>query len=100
MANYLEIANALKTSGTLHSRVMVALIIAADGIRAKGAATTAEQKWATAVIANPNGYAPQALALVLAQNRNLSIAQIEGGADSALQNAVDNAVPMLVAGRE
>lgn len=98
MATYAEISDILMRDGALMSRTSVALLVAADGIRANNNATTAQQKWATAVLANPRAYAQTALALALVQNRNLSAAQLQVASDAALQTAVDSAVGLLVAG--
>jgi hypothetical protein len=98
MASYAEIFDLLTRDGALMSRTSIALLVAADSIRANGSATVARQKWATMVLANPRAYAPSALALALVQNRNVSVAELQGASDAALQSAVDGAVAMLVAG--
>lgn len=98
MASYAELFDLLTRDGALMSRTSIALLVAADAIRANVSATVAQQKWATAVLSNPRAYAPSALALALVQNRNLSVAQLTSASDASLQSAVDGAVTMLVAG--
>lgn len=97
MATYTEIYS-LMQDGSLLSRTAVALVVAADAVRANGNATVAQQKWASQVLAAPREWAPRALALALVQNKTLLLAQLTSASDTALQSAVDSAVTMLVAG--
>lgn len=97
MATYTEIYS-LMQDGDLLGRTAVALVVAADAIRANGSATVAQHKWATQVLGSPIAWAPRALALALVQNKTLALLQLKAASDAALQSAVDGAVTMLVAG--
>lgn len=94
MATYQEIYN-LRSDLALQNRVLVACIVAAEAIRVEEPVTPnhANRKlWAKRVFANPEAEARSMLTAVLAQNKSLSVAQIQSATDVALQGAVDAAV--------
>ena len=98
MASYLEIRaiwNDVSNDG-LKQQVEVATVIAAEAKLSDGAATAAEQKWAGAVLANPKGEAQKAMLSVIASNNGLTIAQMQGASDAAVQAKVDAVVGGLI----
>jgi hypothetical protein len=92
MASYVEIRN-LFSHDDLKNRVEVATVVAANGLLA---GTAAEQKFAAHVFSNPRLVSDKVLMSVLAANRTATVAQITGASDSALQTAVQVAIPALV----
>jgi hypothetical protein len=100
MATYLEIWGLFNDS-TLNSKVGSACIIAADSIRTE-AGTVANHvnrlKWAKRVWADPVSIAAEMLKAVLAANNSLTLAQITGASDAAIQTAVNNAIDIFADG--
>ena len=94
MAKYAEI-RALFSNGGLIEQTQVACIIAANDMIA-GTPTVPEKSWAAGVFSNPRSEAQKALMAVLAENKDLSVAQIEGATDAAVQTQVNVVVPILV----
>ena len=94
MAAYIDLRG-LFSDDELKNRTDVAVIVAANNLLS-GTPSTAEQKWAAHVFSSPRSEGVKALMSVLATNNALTIAQIQGAQDSALQTAVDIAVPSLV----
>lgn len=94
MATYTELRD-LFSDDTLQNRVDVATMIAANNLLG-GTPTAAEQSWAANVFANPRGESTKAYRAVLATNNGLTVAQITGATDAALQTAVDSVVDTLV----
>lgn len=97
MATYAEILVASENA-TLNNQVRVAISVAADKIRtaASPPANQAKRlKWAAQAITNPDAITPVMVRVVLAQNRNLTLAQITSATDSAIQNAVDAGVDLF-----
>lgn len=97
MATYLEIFD-LKSNASLRNRVAIAIAVAADTIRAEDPATAnhaARMAWASRALQNTDAEAPRVLLAVLAQNKALTVAQINSATDSGLQTGVDNAVNLL-----
>ena len=100
MATYLELL-ALTTDAALLNRTQIAVLVAADAVRVDGLSSPAPENqaarmaWASKALTQPQIEAQRALACVLAQNRALSVAQINAASDAALQSAVDAAVDLL-----
>jgi len=113
MATYLEIHLLYTDNSDLRKRTDVAVVVSAEIIRSgddTGAngwselpdAATAHGKrltWAQSFIVSPDGQAVAALKVTLAQNRSLTVSQINGASDASLQTAVNKAVDLL-AGNE
>lgn len=101
MATYEELYSLHSDNDPLIQKIAVANWIAADAIRVESAATPNHANrllWAKDMLNTP-GLAPaqQMLNAVLAQNKSLTVAQINGASDADIQTAVDAAVD-LVAG--
>ena len=94
MATYLELFD-LQYDDTLVHKVAVATIIAAE-TKLSGAPTSAEADWARSVIVNPTETATQVINLVLAANKDASVATITGATDAAIQANVDSVVTGLI----
>lgn len=100
MATYSEIYD-LQNEAALRNRMAVAVVIAADTIRAEPPATANHANrllWAKAALANPHGEAVRVLWGVLAQNKALTVAQITGASDASLQTAVNNTIDLFATG--
>jgi len=100
MATYIELRG-LYGNGDLENKVEVACIVAAESIRNEDAGTTNHANrlvWAKSAFSNPNTVAVQMLMALLAANKDLTVAQIEGASDAAIQTAVDNAVDIFADG--
>jgi hypothetical protein len=95
MATYSELIQAAGNSDLI-DKVRVACVIAADAIRANGAATAAEKAWARSIFDNPESGQRAVLWSVLAQNKAATLAAIVSATDAQVQTAVDLAVPLLV----
>ena len=94
MATYLELRN-LFNDGDLSNRVDVATMVAANDLIA-GTPTVDEQSWAAYVFDSPRNEGRKALNAVLAENKDASVAAIQGATDAAIQAQVDVLVPSLV----
>jgi hypothetical protein len=97
MATYAELITLSGNAGLL-DQVKVACIVAADTIRAELDTTlnhTARLSWAKMVFESPANTATAMLWAVLAQNRALTVAQISGASDAAVQTAVNSAVNLF-----
>lgn len=100
MATYQELYD-LYSNAALRNRVSVACVVAADAIRQEDAGVAnhaARLAWAKQVFIAPDATAESMLKAVLAANKALSVAQITGAADAALQTAVSNAVNIFATG--
>lgn len=100
MATYTELRG-LVNDPTLKDKISVALLIAAEAIRTEdtGTANHANRvKWAKKVLQDPDGNSDDMLRALLAQNAELSVAQIQGVTDTNLQTAVNNAVNLFADG--
>ena len=99
MATYAELF-ALSQNGPLKDKVAVACIVAAEIIRTELTSVpnhAARLVWARKALENPDAVAIAALRAALVQNSGLTVAQINGATDAALQTAVNNAVDLLTA---
>lgn len=94
MATYEEIRNLFSDSDLL-TKVQVATIIAANDLIG-GTPTTAEKAWASEVFGNLRGESEKARMAVLAENKDLTVAQIQSATDAAVQGQVNAVVPTLV----
>lgn len=94
MASYMELRAAFG-NGDLANRIEVALIIAAQAITVEDAGTANHANrliWARKAFVQTASLRDQMLMAVLATNKDLTIAQIQGATDAELQTAVDAAV--------
>ena len=99
MATYAELF-ALSQNGPLKDKVAVACLMAAEIIRTELTSVpnhAARLVWARKALENPDAVAIAALRAALVQNAALTVAQITGATDVALQTAVNNAVDLLTA---
>ena len=100
MATYLEL-HGLRADSDLRYRVQVATWIAAEAIRVEDPATanhTNRVIWAKQVLGFADQHAEQMLCAVLAANHGLTVAQITGASDAAIQSAVNAAVDLVALG--
>jgi hypothetical protein len=98
MATYAELLTLATTDDLLKQKVSVACIVACDIIRLEDEATpnhANRQAWANKTLQNPDTVSAQMVRAVLAQNRALTVAQISGANDAAIQTAVNAAVDLL-----
>lgn len=95
MATYVEIRNLFNDSA-LRNRVATAVIIAANGILAEGAATQARKAWAAKAFASAEQESKRILMAVLAANSGATVVQIQGAPDAALQANVDAAISLFI----
>lgn len=106
MATYIELRG-LYGDESLSKKIEVAVAIAAQKI-ASGGDTGApfdqaagkhdlRIKWAQAAIMNTARVSENVLKLVLAANNTLTVAQINGASDAAIQTAVESVVDALAA---
>ena len=100
MATYAELLNIASTSTgeALRNRIRVAVVVAADVVRAEAPGTANHANrliWARLVLQNPDQEAQRMMWAVLAQNRMFTQAQIVGADDVTVQNAVNLAIDLL-----
>ena len=94
MATYIEL-HELRTNDSLRQKVGVACVVAAQ-VRLAGTPSAEEAEWARNVITNPGNIANKVINLVLAANKDLTVAQITSATDAAIQTNVDAVVDGLV----
>lgn len=94
MATYSELRNLFNDSD-LTEKVEVAIVVAAQELVA-GTPTTAQKAWIAAAFANPSAEAKKALMAVLAANKDVTVAAIQGATDTAIQTQVNSVVSILV----
>jgi hypothetical protein len=97
MATYVELLQAAEDD-TLNKKARVAVIIAADVVRAEAGATAnhaTRLAWASQALRDPIGEGKRALWCALAQNAGLTSAQLLAASDAALQTAINAAVDLL-----
>jgi len=100
MATYIELRQ-LFGQGDLLNKIEVACVIAAEAVRTEDAGTTNHANrliWAKRTFSSPRGVAEQMMMAILAANNALSVAQITGSSDSAIQTKVDAAVDLFADG--
>jgi hypothetical protein len=100
MATYAELLTIATgpTGDALRNRIRVAVVVAADVVRAEIGTTpnhANRMAWARLVLQNPDTEAMRMMWAVLAQNRAFTAAQITGADDAAVQTAVNNAIDLL-----
>lgn len=94
MASYVELAGLTQDEGLI-ARLSIAVAVAAEGIRTEDPPVPSRVNWAVSALANPDGRARGLVWLLLAQNKDLTVAQIQGVTDAQLQAAVNAAVTLL-----
>ena len=94
MASLQELRTLFNDSDLLE-KVEVATVIAANNLLAV-TPNSAQKAWAATVFSNPIIEANKALMAVLAENSGLTVVQITGAADTAIQAGVDGVVDTLV----
>ena len=90
--------HALLGDADLRKKVQIATLVAADTLLS-GAPSSSDQKWASAVYANPQGATGEwfkAYGAMLAANNTASIANIEAATDASIQANVDAVADSLV----
>lgn len=98
MATYAELYT-LSSNNDLLNRTTVSILIAAEAIRVEDDQTANHAnrlQWARAVLSNADREARRVLWALLVQNRTLTVAQLTGVTDSALQTSVNTAVLSFV----
>ena len=100
MATYAELLTIATgpTGDALRNRIRVAVVVAADVVRAEINSTpnhANRMAWARLVLQNPDTEAMRMMWAVLAQNRAFTVAQITGADDAAVQTAVNAAIDLL-----
>jgi len=96
MADYKDL-RAKFNDTALRNRVEVAIIVEAQGLAIKAGATAEETTWAGRALGSPRREAEKALMFVLAANKDVTISQIDGADDAALQAQTALVIPALVA---
>lgn len=97
MATYTEMQG-IFADATLLAKVSSACIVAADTIRQEATNTanhSARLAWAKLALDSPSAVAAKMLPAVIAQNKSLTLAQINSASDANLQTAVDAAVNLF-----
>lgn len=102
MATYKELFD-LHANTAILERVMAAVAVACDLIRVESPGATQEEVdlhtrrvvWARQAIRNVDGTARNIMWALMATNRDLTVAQIEGATDAQIQTAVNNVVGLL-----
>lgn len=100
MATYDEILTAAENAA-LSRKIRVAIMVAADKIRAEPASTANHVhrlQWAQDAFADPDSNTRRFLSTVLVQNRSAQIAQIVAMSDDQVQAAVDVAIDLFATG--
>ena len=94
MATYLEIFG-LRDDSDLRSRTAVAVVVEATAVKDETTPVAARIAWAQEALSDPESVAKQALWVILAENKNLSVATIQGATDASLQTNVASVVDLL-----
>lgn len=97
MASYLEI-HLLRSNSDLQEKLAVAAVKKAQSLLDGPTPTADEVSWASSAIQSPSSKSGALLNYVLAKNSDLTVAQIVGASDSAIQSQVNDAVDALIAG--
>ena len=95
MALYAELFD-IRNEPAITNRCAVAIGVTASQYIDNPAATPDELKWAKEALDNPGGKVPGTVAYILASNKALTVAQILGSTDAALQAKVDAAAAALI----
>lgn len=97
MATYLELYS-LTTDTTLRQKLTVAILVACEAIRVEANNTPFHSNriaWAQQAITNAEGEANKAIGLLLAANKALTVAQINGVTDTVIQSSLDALINTL-----
>jgi len=100
MATYDEI-RFLFANDSIRNKIEVAVIVAAESIRNEDAGTPNHANrliWAKEAFTNPLGTATKMFMALLAANKDLTVEQIAGASDVAIQTKVDAAVDVFADG--
>lgn len=97
MATYTEIFD-LRRNSDLRNKIVVAVAVKAAAILDSATPTAAQVTWAKQAIANTMGQADDLLVYVLAKNAGLTVTQITGASDAAIQTAVNGAIDKIISG--
>ncbi len=95
MATYDELAQ-FAADEVFRSRLSIAIILAADAIRADSGATTQAKTWARRAYFAPVDEMNRMVWAILAVNKDSDIAVIQAASDAVLQVQVDSAVALFV----
>ena len=98
MATYAELYNLQFVNGALFNRIVVAVMVAANGIGEEAGGTVNHIErvvWAKEAIADPRAKANDILALVLGINKGVDKADLLNSSDSAVQANVDSVIDFL-----
>ena len=98
MADYIDIRSIWGdvSNDGLSAKVDVAIVVAATAKLIDVTSTTAEHKWAGAILGNPKGESRKALMAVIAANKDATITQMQGALQEDVQAKVDELVDGLV----
>lgn len=100
MATYTELRN-LFANTSLRNRLEVAIVVAAEAIRNEEPTTDNHANrlvWAASAFANVRNQRDTMLMALLAANRELTVEQLTGASDTAIQTAVDNTIDLFATG--
>ena len=100
MATYTEIFQ-IKNDSVMINKVVVACVVAAEGIMAEDGGTPNHENrltWAASVFQNPNNEALRMWWAMLAANIDLEVAQITGATDTAILAQVDAHIDLFATG--
>lgn len=100
MATYAELYG-LRNNSALRNRVLTACVITAETVMNEVDTTPNHANrliWAASVFANPASEANRMFMAVLAANKDVTIAQIQGASDAAIQTNVDDHVDLFATG--
>ena len=98
MATYAELYALASKDSALNNRVVVACFVSAETIMSDPSPPANQPNhlvWAQGVFANPKAEAKRMLPAVLAANKDLGVAAIQGASDSAIQTNVDDHVDLF-----
>ena len=96
MADYIDLYKLFGTETELRNRVVLATEVKAYELATDPSATTAQKKFLSDVTKSPSSYGIRVWQLVLVANKDLTLSQILGADDTAIQVAVDVIVPVLI----
>lgn len=94
MASYIELRG-LFNDDELVNRTTIAVVVTVTALLANTPSIN-DKAYAASVLDNPKSEAKKVLMAVLATNKALSVVQVQGASDVALQGQVDAIVPHLV----
>ena len=100
MAAYTELYD-LRTDSALRNRVTVAVIVAAETVMNELDTVpnhTNRLVWAKLVFASPSTEAERMFMAVLSANADITVAQIQGASDTAIQANVDEHIDLFADG--